>query len=856
MSLANKIKAGMAYIELSLDGAKLEGGLKKAQRSLRQFGSSMQVAGGDLLKLSGMMAVPMGLAVKTFASFDDTMRVVQAISQATTQEFTKLTATARKLGATTAFTAQQVAEGMVSLARMGFTASEVDDAMESMLLLTRATGNEVFRLGEITLIAGSAMRTFGLASSEAGDVADLLTYAANNSAQSVQDLGEALKTAGPSARTVKEDLRDVAAATMALAQMGIKGSLAGTALRKSYDSLSRQTSVFRTEMKDLGIDVTQDNGELRKMVDIMGDLAVKFRTMTGPQALEKAREIFDLRGSLAALALTTDPASFKRFRSEINNVAGLAKRTHDKMEEGIGGTFKFILSRIQELSIVVGEAINEEFKEFFKIIVNILDGLGDWARSNQKLIAQFGAIAVGVAGAGAAMIAFGLAVKVVASSIGILIGALKILGVVTTLLQMKFLLPLAALGVVVLGVTAGIAALNDEFGSFAGKLGNLAGNFITAFGRIKKVVSDAFQTIAQSIKDGDLAGASKVGLAALYLSWVEGIAPIKKIWLELSSFIGDAFAVAAGNVLKIMGTITHGIRYAMKSTGQDFKAGVDLVSDGVTNMLDPNKGRAVERNKKSLSKLDKDREELYQMSVKHASNMKNLDAATSQSIQESLDKLGKGGTDIEEQLTWARNNLNREKGTAANYPEFKKTVELLQKTFDEAKRGYQTSGKGTDVAAQNQDAYFTMLLKNNKVAASIQIKNAIDAEEEKLKLQKDLWQQAVNEAKADRVISSEEAQGINALAFGKGRAESRMAELKNMLASLSLGTTRAANAVDEKALGKEQVTGSWSAKILSAMIGKNYEQRTADATEALLKETKDTNRIIKNSWGVPMATWN
>ena len=69
--------------------------------------------------------------------------------------------------------------------------------MESMLYLTRATGNEVFRLGEITLIAGSAMRTFGLASSEAGDVANLLTYAANNSAQSVQDLGEALKTARP-----------------------------------------------------------------------------------------------------------------------------------------------------------------------------------------------------------------------------------------------------------------------------------------------------------------------------------------------------------------------------------------------------------------------------------------------------------------------------------------------------------------------------------------------------------------------------------------------------------------------------------------------------------------------------------
>ena len=83
MSLANKIKAGQAYIELSLDGAKLERGLKKAQTTMRSFGSSMQAAGGDMLKLSSMMAIPMAFATKTFASFDDTMRVVQAISQAT-----------------------------------------------------------------------------------------------------------------------------------------------------------------------------------------------------------------------------------------------------------------------------------------------------------------------------------------------------------------------------------------------------------------------------------------------------------------------------------------------------------------------------------------------------------------------------------------------------------------------------------------------------------------------------------------------------------------------------------------------------------------------------------------------------
>ena len=140
-------------------------------------------------------------------------------------------------------------------------------------------------------------------------------------------------------------------------------------------------------------------------------------------------------------------------------------------------------------------------------------------------------------------------------------------------------------------------------------------------------------------------------------------------------------------------------------------------------------------------------------------------------------------------------------------------VKELQKIFDESAKGYQTDGKSTDVAAQNQDAYFRALARNNKLAAVTEVKNALEAEEEKLKLQKDLWQQAVNEAKADRVISNEEAQGINALAFGKGRAEVRTAMLKDMLASLSAGTARAAASSMKKHSAKNRFPGAGQLKI-------------------------------------------
>ena len=95
----------MAYIEITTENSKLARGLAQAQRSLKNFGVSIQAIGGDLLRLSAMTAVPFALAVKTFSDFDDEMRTLQAISDASNAQFSELTAQAKELGATTAFTA-------------------------------------------------------------------------------------------------------------------------------------------------------------------------------------------------------------------------------------------------------------------------------------------------------------------------------------------------------------------------------------------------------------------------------------------------------------------------------------------------------------------------------------------------------------------------------------------------------------------------------------------------------------------------------------------------------------------------------------------------------------------------------
>src|SRR5690606_19651786 len=132
-------------------------------------------------------------------------------------------------GRTTSFTASQVAEGMLELGRAGFNPAEIDAAIAGMLDLARATGTE---LAEAVGIASSTIRSFGLAASDSAHVADVLTAAANGSAQTLTDLGEAMKMAAPIAAEVGMTLEDTAKAIGTLANFGIRGTMAGTSLRQ------------------------------------------------------------------------------------------------------------------------------------------------------------------------------------------------------------------------------------------------------------------------------------------------------------------------------------------------------------------------------------------------------------------------------------------------------------------------------------------------------------------------------------------------------------------------------------------------------------------------------------------------
>lgn len=402
MGNAGAIQAGAAYVKLTVDNAALEKGLQKAQNKIQSFARSIETVGERLAVFGTFATMPIALATRTFAEFDDKMRLVSAATNATGEDFAALSEQAKKLGRETSFSAAQVAEGMTALGRMGFSPKQIQASIEPMMNLARATGTDLATAAEIS---ANAMRALGIDTSKAADVADILMTTANGSAQSLTDLGEALKMAAPAARTAGETITDVNAALGVLANVGIKGSMAGNALKRAYSELAK-TGV-QDYLKQYGIHAVDATGNLRKMADVLKDCAVAMAQMGSAEKMNFATQVFGERAAPAALAITVDTTKIDDFRKKLESCKGAAQLTADQMESGLGGALRLVNSGIESISISVGEVLSKSLIPLAKSFQTTAKGVAEWISENSFLVTSLAAVTAGTA-------AIGISIKAVA----------------------------------------------------------------------------------------------------------------------------------------------------------------------------------------------------------------------------------------------------------------------------------------------------------------------------------------------------------------------------------------------------------------------------------------------------------
>lgn len=330
---------------------------------LKNVGSSIEGAGKKLLPVTAAVTGLGAASVKMTADFDSGMSRVSAISGATGQDLERLREQAKQLGADTAFSATEAAEGMENLASAGFDTNEIISAMPGMLALAASSGES---LASSSDIAASTLRGFGLEASQAAHVADVLAKNAANTNAAVADTGEAMKYVAPVAHSMGLFMEEVAASIGIMADSGIKGSQAGTTLRGALSRLAKPTSAMRDTMDALGISFYDSNGKMKSLSGMMVLMEA------GPEKLDSLTQAYQ-------------------------NCDGEAAKMAETMQDNLGGDLEALSGSLETLAISLGEILVPVIRD----VVGWLQGLADWLNGldeeTKKMIVTIALVAAAVA---------------------------------------------------------------------------------------------------------------------------------------------------------------------------------------------------------------------------------------------------------------------------------------------------------------------------------------------------------------------------------------------------------------------------------------------------------------------------
>ncbi|MCA9088658.1 MAG: phage tail tape measure protein, partial [Planctomycetaceae bacterium] len=413
MPSKRSLEAGKAHVALWLDDSALKRGLKGLQSRFQTLANTSKVYGTAFATAGAVIAAPYIYATRVLANYDDAIRATAAVSQADPAGFARLDKLARELGASTSYTAAEVANLMTELARAGFNVPQIEDMTGSVLALARATGTDAAISAGIM---AATIRQYGLEAEDAARVSDLLTAAANSSFNTVEGLGESLKYAGPIAAQLNMSLEDTLAVLGALGNAGIQGSEAGTAVRR----LSVITATEADSMaKIFGVSFRDMNGEALPLIDTMSRISESMQGDSAGTQAEKLNQVFGLLGITSSAVLSSSISSVEKLREVLANASGTAQRTASEMDAGIGGSLRILLSGIEGVTLAFADAFAPELQQVIKWLTTVAGSAREFATENKALILSVAGAAAGLATLAGGLAGFGMVSSGLASLLAI-----------------------------------------------------------------------------------------------------------------------------------------------------------------------------------------------------------------------------------------------------------------------------------------------------------------------------------------------------------------------------------------------------------------------------------------------------
>ena len=399
------------YDGLQREIVETEQKLKSLEEQAKQSGTALQniAAKGEKLKTVGdnisnvgtkLLPVTAGVvglgtaAVKTAADFDSAMSKVAAVSGATGKDLDALRDKAREMGSKTKFSASEAAEAMNYMAMAGWKTEDMLSGIEGVMNLAAASGEDLATTSDIVT---DALTAFGLSAKDSGHFADILAAASSNANTNVSMMGETFKYCAPIAGALGFSAEDTAEAIGLMANAGIKGSQAGTALRTIMNNLSGDVKICGSSIGEVTVATTNADGSMRDLSDIMADCRTAFSGLSESEKAAAAESLVGKNAMSGFLALmNAGEADINKLSSAIDNCDGCAAGMAETMNDNLAGQLTILKSQLQELAISFGELLMPAIRTIVGWIQKFVDWLNSMDEGTRKVIVTIALVAAAI----------------------------------------------------------------------------------------------------------------------------------------------------------------------------------------------------------------------------------------------------------------------------------------------------------------------------------------------------------------------------------------------------------------------------------------------------------------------------
>lgn len=600
--MALNLGSAIAYLEL--DTSKFRSGFSSALSDLKAFTSegatvtqkltSLQSAfstiGGGLTKGVTLPLVGVGTAaVKMATDFEKQMSEVQAISQASGSDFDRLKETAMDLGASTAFSASEVAAGMTEMAKAGWDTDQIISGMGGVLDAAAASGED---LASVSTVVADAVTGFGLAASDSTRVADLLTQAANGGTIGINDLAESYKYISPIAKTMGFSVEDVTTAITALSTAGIKGSQAGTSLRTMLSQLNNPSEKVAAAMDELGIDIADAEGNFYSLDEILSQMRSTFKELTPEQQAYYANVLAGREGMSGLNAiLSMSQEEYDKIAESMDNADGVAQKTAETMQDNLAGAIEQLGGAFETVAITIGDRMIPYIRQLAEWITGLVDKFNNLSDEQQDMIVKIGLFAAAI---GPVMLIFSRLFGVITSVIGVFT---KMSGAFTAIRESVALVQAGFSGIATQmgGIPSLVAKIMNPFKTFktvvsainpvVAVIGVLVAAFMTLWNTSASFRSEITNTW-NAIKITFEQGVSEIGetLSGLGISFSGIVETLKSVWMGFCNIIAPLFTNGLQMVLTVLQGAFGVIQGIITTFAGLFTGNFDMMFQGIISV--------------------------------------------------------------------------------------------------------------------------------------------------------------------------------------------------------------------------------------------------------------------------------